>query len=75
MTELKDARIYRAMGPQGTDPDGKLNVEGLRKDLDFYRSQGWIEGQVTVDASIDQSFAANAARSLGPYVKKRQGPP
>ena len=71
MTDLKDARIYRAMGPQGTDPDGRLNVAGLRKDLDFYKSQGWIEGQVTVEGAIDQGFAASAAKSLGAYVKRK----
>ena len=71
MTELKDARIYRAMGPQGTDPDGRLNVEGLKKDLEFYRSQGWIEGAVSVEAAMDASFAARAARGLGAYVKRK----
>jgi len=71
MTDLKDARIYRAMGPQGTDPDGKLNVEGLRRDLDFYKSQGWIEGPASVEAVMDATFAESASKALGAYVKKK----
>ncbi len=71
MTDLKDADIYRKMGPQGTDPNGTLNVASLKKDLEFYRAQGWIEGDVTVEAAMDGSFAERAAKSLGAYVKKR----
>ena len=71
MTEIKDPKIYRSIAPQGAEPDGKLNMPGLRKDLDFYRTQGWIEGAVTVEQAVDGSFAAKAAKELGPYVPKK----
>ena len=71
MTEIKDPKIYRSIAPQGAEPDGKLNMPGLKKDLDFYRTQGWIEGVVSVEQAVDGSFAAKAAKELGPYVPKK----
>jgi NitT/TauT family transport system substrate-binding protein len=69
-TEIKDPGIYRAISPQGVDPNGKLNVEGLQKDLDFYKTQGWIEGEVSVKQAVDLRFTEAAARELGPYTPK-----
>ncbi len=70
-TELKDAAVYRAISPQGVDPDGKLNIEGLQKDLDFYKTQGWIEGEVNVKQAVDLRFTEAAVRELGPYTPKK----
>jgi NitT/TauT family transport system substrate-binding protein len=67
-TTTKDPDVYRAISPQGVDPDGHLNVQGLQKDLDFYRSQGWIEGQVDVTQAVDQRLMEAALKDLGPYV-------
>ena len=71
MTEIKDPQVYRSIAPQGAEPDGRLNMAGLKKDLDFYRTQGWIEGSVTVEQAVDASFAQKAAKELGPYVPKK----
>jgi len=70
-TELKDGNIYRSISPQGAEPDGMLNVASLKKDLVFYKLQGWIEAPVEVEQAIDTSFATKAAKDLGPYVKKQ----
>jgi len=64
---IKNAAVYRAISPQGCNPDGYVNVASLRKDFAFYREQGWIEGKVTVDQVIDNSFVTAALRDLGPY--------
>ena len=69
-TELKDAAVYRAISPQGVDPNGKVNVAGLQKDLDFYKTQGWIEGDVNVAQAIDLRFIETAVKELGPYKPK-----
>ena len=69
-TELKDASVFRSMAPQGVDPNGHLNVEGLQKDLDFYKTQGWIEGVVDVRQVVDLRFTEAAVRELGPYAPK-----
>ena len=66
-TAIKDAAIYRAISPQGCNPDGYVNVASLKKDFDFYKQHGWIEGSVTVDEVIDNSFVDAALKALGPY--------
>jgi NitT/TauT family transport system substrate-binding protein len=66
-TNVKDPEVYRAITPQGTDADGKLNRQSLERDLAFYRSEGLIEGNVSVDQAIDTSFAEAAVKELGPY--------
>ncbi len=69
-TAIKDPAIYRAIAPQGVDPNGRLNVAGLQKDLDFYRTQGWIEGGVSAAQAVDLRMTEAAVRELGPYVAK-----
>lgn len=70
-TKIKDPAIFRAITPSGTNPDGRLNVDSLRRDLDFFRRQGFIQGKTTVEDAIDASLAAEAVRDLGPYHPKR----
>jgi|APCry1669190156_1035279.scaffolds.fasta_scaffold07331_2 NitT/TauT family transport system substrate-binding protein len=66
-TEIKDAQLYRSIAPQGAQPDGKLNMNSLHKDFDFYKSQGWIDGAVTVEQAVDTSLVEDALKTLGPY--------
>ncbi|MDB5776472.1 MAG: transporter substrate-binding protein [Herbaspirillum sp.] len=66
-TAIKDKELYRAIIPQATDPDGRLNLASLKKDLDFFREQKLISGNATVDQVVDNSFADLAMRDLGPY--------
>ena len=69
-TELKDPNIYKIMHTQGSNPDGRLNWDSLRKDYEFYKSQGWIEGEVKIEQTVNTSFADAALKELGPYVRK-----
>ncbi|MDF2114677.1 ABC transporter substrate-binding protein [Roseiarcaceae bacterium H3SJ34-1] len=71
MTSIKDPQVYRSIAPQGAEPNGTLNIPSLKVDLAFYREQGWIEGNVTVEQAVDSSFAEKAAKELGPYVRKK----
>ncbi len=66
-TAIKDPAVYRAISPQGCNPDGHVNVVSLKKDFAFYQQQGWIEGKVTVDELVDDSFVDAALKTLGPY--------
>lgn len=70
-TSIKDPDIYRSISPAGVDPNGHLNVEGLQKDLDFYRSQGWISGDVTVKDAVDLRPIEAALHDLGRYVPEK----
>jgi NitT/TauT family transport system substrate-binding protein len=63
--------IVRRMSPQFADPDGAINLESLRKDLAFFKETGDVKSTtITADAVVDTSFAAAAAKELGPYQPK-----
>ena len=64
---IKDPSIYRKILVHACDPDGRLNLESLRADLDYFRAQGFIEGKVELKDAINPSIAEAAARDLGPY--------
>ena len=66
-TPIKDKALLRELTPSGCDPDGKVSVASLQRDLDFYASQGLIEGKVDLADIIDSSFIEAAVRDLGPY--------
>jgi NitT/TauT family transport system substrate-binding protein len=69
-SNVKDASLYRKMTPNGINPDGLLNIASLKKDLQFYKDQGYLEGQITVEQVVDESFAKAALKELGPYRRK-----
>jgi NitT/TauT family transport system substrate-binding protein len=66
-TAIKNPDIYRKTVPAGLDPNGALNVQGLKDDLKWYTDHGLVKDPVDIDRFIDSSFAAKAAQSLGPY--------
>ncbi len=66
-TAVKDANVLRGITPSGIDPDGEVNAASLQKDLDFYRTQDQIKGEVDLQKIIDPSFVREAAKSLGPF--------
>ena len=66
-TAIKDPEVYRSIAPQGSQPDGRLNMDSLRKDFEFYKTQGWIQGSVTVEQAVDTRFIDAALTDLGPY--------
>jgi NitT/TauT family transport system substrate-binding protein len=66
-TRIKDAALYAKMVPNGLNPDGHLNVDGLRRDLEFFAEQGYIDKPVALESAIDGSFAQEAVKILGSY--------
>ena len=66
-TPIKDPAVYRSITPNGNDPNGRLNVESLRKDLQTFKDAGFVQGNVTVEQVVDESFAESAVKTLGPY--------
>jgi NitT/TauT family transport system substrate-binding protein len=69
---LKDAALYRAITPNGVDPNGRVNLNGFQRDLQFYRAEGLITGDVTAQQAIDGSYVEAALKILGPYKAKRR---
>jgi NitT/TauT family transport system substrate-binding protein len=69
-TTIQDPNVYRTIVPNGCNPNGKVNEASLRKDFEFYKSQGLIEGNVSVEQALDNSFAEAVVRELGSYKPK-----
>jgi NitT/TauT family transport system substrate-binding protein len=67
-TPIKDAALFRRIVPSWANPDGAVNMTGLRADLAFFRELGLVESKdITVDRVVDNSFVKAAVEKLGPY--------
>ena len=69
-TSIKDAAIFRAINAQGTNPNGRVHEPSLRNDLQFFMNSGLIQGKVTLEQTLDNSFVESALKDLGPYQPK-----
>jgi NitT/TauT family transport system substrate-binding protein len=69
-TNIKDPKVYRAITPQGTNPDGRVHEESLKNDLVYFKDEGQVKGNVTVEQVLDMSFVEAALKELGPYKPK-----
>ena len=68
---MKEEQI-RGSYVQAISPDGKPNVESLRKDLQFFLAQGDVtDARVDLDKILELSLVDKAAKDLGPYQPKR----
>jgi NitT/TauT family transport system substrate-binding protein len=68
-TFIKDAQVHREITPAAIDPDGRINMSGLRNDLQFFKDRKLIQDAgITVERIVDSSFAIAAVKELGPYV-------
>jgi NitT/TauT family transport system substrate-binding protein len=68
-TSTKDEAMFRRIIPSAVNPNGEVNVAGLKRDLAFFRELGLIEVKdVSADGVVDGSFAQAAVKQLGPYM-------
>jgi NitT/TauT family transport system substrate-binding protein len=70
-TGLKDQEAYKRLTPGSIDPDGKLNLASMRKDLQYFKDQGLIEGNVKVEDIVDESVLTEVLKEIGPYKGPR----
>jgi NitT/TauT family transport system substrate-binding protein len=66
-TPIKDAALYDRMVMPGIAPDGKVNIQSLQQDQDYYIRAGKQQQAVDYTQAVDQSFADWASQQLGPY--------
>jgi NitT/TauT family transport system substrate-binding protein len=66
---IKDPETLRTMYVHTADPDGKLSIDSLRKDLAFFKRTGDVKGNITVEQVIDTSIVTAAAKDLGQVGK------
>ena len=70
-TGLKDPAAYKALVPGSINPDGKLNLASMRKDLQYFKDQGLIDGNVTVENVVDESILTEVLKDVGRYKGPR----
>jgi NitT/TauT family transport system substrate-binding protein len=67
-TNLKNPDLVRKITPPAINPDGHVNLEGMRIDLAFYREIGQVQdANIKPEDIVDMSFVDAAVRELGPY--------
>src|SRR5580700_6126515 len=67
-TSTKDEAMFRRIIPSAVNPNGEVNLGGLKHDLAFFRELGLIESKdVSADGVVDGSFVKAAVSQLGPY--------
>lgn len=69
-TKVKDRALYAEMTPNGCNPDGHVDLPSMKKDYEFYKAHGYLEGNSSVDGLVDHSFVDRALKILGPYKPK-----
>lgn len=60
--------LVTKMYAPAVNPNGRILVKSMQKDLDFFREQGWVKQPVDLSKVIDMSIADKASADLGPYV-------
>lgn len=70
-TNIKDPKVFAAITPQGTNPDGRVHEASLKNDLAFFKEEGQVKGNVSVEQVLDTRFVEAALKELGPYVAKK----
>jgi NitT/TauT family transport system substrate-binding protein len=67
-TNLKNPELVRKITPPAINPDGHVNLAGMRIDLAFYRELGQVQdAAIKPEDIVDMSFVDAAVRDLGPY--------
>lgn len=66
-TKLKNQDAYKKLTPGFIDPNGRLNLASMRKDLQYFKDRGLIDGKVRVEDVVDQSILNEVLKEMGPY--------
>ena len=64
-TEVKTPKLCHTMTAMAIDPNGRLNLAGMRSDLATFRKQSLTQGDVSVSDAVDDSFLNEALKTVG----------
>jgi len=67
-TTIKDRALYEKVVMPGLDPNGKVNVDSLKADQEYYLASKLQERPADMDRIVDMTFAEAAVRRLGQYT-------
>jgi NitT/TauT family transport system substrate-binding protein len=71
MTGIHDLSLLRNSVPAYIDPNGKLALDSIRTDLDYFRSRDLVAKDVDLKEVVDTSLVKQAVEALG-EVKQPQ---
>ncbi|HLI26027.1 MAG TPA: ABC transporter substrate-binding protein [Chloroflexota bacterium] len=61
------AAAFRNGGMTAIDPQGRLRVESIQYDLDWYRQRGFVDRAIDLAEFVDPQYADYAVGVLGPF--------
>ncbi len=64
-TSIKDPSVFAQMVAHGVDPKGRVNVESLRADQDWFVGRGKQQAPVPMDQVVDHQYVNAALATLG----------
>jgi NitT/TauT family transport system substrate-binding protein len=64
---LREAAQFDELRPVGLDPNGRVNVTGMKEDLDYFLARGIVRNRIDIDALVDHQYADRAVLQLGEY--------
>jgi NitT/TauT family transport system substrate-binding protein len=62
---VKNPATVDAMAPVGLDPEGRVNVDSLIEDQQFYVEKGTVPTPIDMRQIVDHSYVEHALRVLG----------
>lgn len=66
-TAVKDADLYAKMVMPGIDPNGRVNVDSLASQQDYFLAKGSQKTRLELKQVVDMQYAEWAVQKLGPY--------
>lgn len=66
-TALKDKALWRKVNVTGLDPNGKMFIDDIKAQYEWYRSNSAIIGNVDISKAVDPSLAEEAVKVIGAY--------
>ena len=64
---LKDVEVWQKISPEWSNPDGRISLEQLNADQDFYLQNGYLDVKADLSQVVDMQFVDYALDVLGPY--------
>jgi NitT/TauT family transport system substrate-binding protein len=66
-TPVKDPGLYEKMVMPGLDPQGRVNLDALNAQQNWFLSKGSQKTRVDLSKAVDNQYVDWAVRQLGPY--------
>lgn len=62
--KITDEKVWNKMTPVGLRDDGRLSVEALQEDLDWYRAKGFLKKEIKAKDIVDHTFVDEALKRI-----------